>query len=113
MRTRSLTSLDMTNNKISGNGGFAISLVIKENTMIRIIKLAMNKIDDANGAKILRALNKNDMLEELDLSSNDLEMMVKKINFINSKLNFYFFYLFKGLSKPKFSFQTQQKFKSS
>jgi hypothetical protein len=77
MRTRSLTSLDMTNNKISGNGGFAISLVIKENTMIRIIKLAMNKIDDANGTKILRALSKNDMLEELDLSSNDLGMMVK------------------------------------
>jgi hypothetical protein len=77
MRTRSLTSMDLTNNKITGNGGFAISLVIKENTMIRIIKLAMNKIDDQNGGKILRALTKNDMLDELDLSSNDLAVTVR------------------------------------
>ncbi len=69
--------MDLTNNKITGNGGFAISLVIKENTMIRIIKLAMNKIDDQNGGKILRALTKNDMLDELDLSSNDLAVTVR------------------------------------
>ncbi len=32
----------------------------------------MNKIDDANGKKILKALGKNDNLEFLDLSSNEI-----------------------------------------
>ena len=32
----------------------------------------MNKIDASYGAKILRALSKNDQLEELDISVNDL-----------------------------------------
>ncbi len=76
MRTRSLTSLDMTNNKISGSGGFAMSLVIKENTMLRTLKLAMNKIDDMSGGRIIKALVKNDILEELDLSSNDMATVV-------------------------------------
>ena len=32
----------------------------------------MNKIDDANGKKILKALSKNENLQHLDLSSNEL-----------------------------------------
>jgi len=32
----------------------------------------MNKIDDANGKKILKALSKNDNLYHLDLSSNEI-----------------------------------------
>ncbi len=78
-----MTSIDLTNNKISGNGGFAFSLVIKENTVLKSLKLAMNKIDDSNGAKILRALTKNDILEELDLSSNELSIMVSWFKLID------------------------------
>lgn len=76
MRTRCLVSLDLTNNKIGGRGGFALSLVVKENTMLRKIKLAMNQIDDLGGSKIIRALIKNDSLDYLDFSSNELGQRV-------------------------------------
>jgi hypothetical protein len=72
MRTRCLVNLDLTNNKIGGRGGFALSLVVKENTMLRKIKLAMNQIDDLGGSKIIRALIKNDSVDYLDFSSNEL-----------------------------------------
>jgi hypothetical protein len=39
----------------------------------------MNKIDDIYGAKILKALSKNDQLEELDISVNDLGNSVSSL----------------------------------
>ena len=81
MRTRSLISIDLTNNQIGERGGFAVSLVIKENTQLRIIKLGMNRIDDYNGSKIIKLIAKNEYLEELDLSANDLGQLVR-INLI-------------------------------
>ncbi len=72
MRSRVLINLDLTFNQIGSEGAFAISLIIKENTKLKFLKLRMNKIDDVNGAKILKSLGKNENLEYLDLSSNDL-----------------------------------------
>jgi Leucine-rich repeat (LRR) protein len=72
MRTRNLQTLNLSNNKIAGDGGFALSIVIKENNFIKKINLGMNKIDDANGARIIKALIYNNNLEELDLSNNKL-----------------------------------------
>lgn len=76
LRTRTLISLDLTNNQISGEGGFALSLVIKENTGLKLMKLAMNRFDDQNASLILKALTKNTLLEEIDLSSNEIGIMV-------------------------------------
>lgn len=76
LRTKTLLSLDLTNNQISGEGGFAISLVIKENTGLKILKLGMNRFDDQNASLILKALTKNNLLEEIDLSSNELGTLV-------------------------------------
>ena len=76
IRTTCLTSLDLTNNLISGDGGFAISLVLKENTRLKVLKLGMNKIDDINASKIILSLAKNEFLEDLDLSSNHLADIV-------------------------------------
>ena len=53
-----------------------MALIIKENFKLKSLKVAMNKIDDTYGAKILKALAKNDQLEELDLSVNDLGALV-------------------------------------
>jgi Ran GTPase-activating protein (RanGAP) involved in mRNA processing and transport len=78
LRSKTLISLDLTNNQISGEGGFAISLVIKENTGLKNIKLAMNRFDDQNASLILKALTKNTLLEEIDLSSNELGILVNK-----------------------------------
>lgn len=83
LRSKTLISLDLTNNQISGEGGFALSLVIKENTGLKNIKLAMNRFDDQNASLILKALTKNTLLEELDLSSNELGILVSK-KFFNS-----------------------------
>jgi len=80
LRTRTLITLDLTNNQISGEGGFSISLVLKENTGLKYLKLAMNTFDDNNASLILKALTKNTSLEEIDLSSNELSILVK--NFI-------------------------------
>lgn len=84
-------SLDLTNNLINGEGGFAISLVLKENTRLKVLKLGMNKIDDLNASKILFSLGKNDYLEELDMASNNLGDMVIMItkNLIHSALLLY------------------------
>jgi len=76
IRTTCLTVVDLTNNSIGGEGGFAISLVLKENTRLKVLKLGMNKIDDMNASKIILSLGKNEFLEELDLSSNHLGDMV-------------------------------------
>lgn len=77
IRTRTLLNLDLTNNQISGEGGFAISLVIKENTGLKVLKIGMNRFDDHNASLILKSLTKNTLMEELDLSSNELGLFVK------------------------------------
>ncbi len=84
IRSTCLLSLDLTNNQISGEGGFAISLVLKENTRLKVLKLAMNKIDDNNANNIIMSLTKNEFLEELDLSSNQMEEYVRFIKIIYS-----------------------------
>ena len=76
LRSRTLLSLDLTNNKISGEGGFALSLVIKENTGLKSLKLAMNRFDDQNASLIIKALTKNSSMDELDLSSNEIGLQV-------------------------------------
>ena len=86
IRTRTLLNLDLTNNQISGEGGFAISLVIKENTGLKVLKIGMNRFDDQNGSLILKSLTKNSLMEELDLSSNELGLFVLK------KMNFFLFF---------------------
>lgn len=68
--------MDLTNNKISGEGGFALSLVIKENTGLKSLKLAMNRFDDQNASLIIKALTKNSSMDELDLSSNEVGVQV-------------------------------------
>jgi len=106
LRTRTLISLDLTNNQISGEGGFALSLVIKENTGLKLIKLAMNRFDDQNASLILKALTKNTLLEEIDLSSNEIGIMVIEIWFYlrleDLLKNYLFIYLFKYLDKQSF-----------
>lgn len=87
LRSKTLISLDLTNNQISGEGGFALSLVIKENTGLKILKLAMNRFDDQNASLILKALTKNTFLEELDLSSNELGVLVIEILSIFFQIN--------------------------
>lgn len=76
LRSRTLLSLDLTNNQISGEGGFALSLVIKENTGLKSLKLAMNRFDDQNASLIIKALTKNASMDELDLSSNEIGVQV-------------------------------------
>ncbi len=76
LRSKTLITLDLTNNQISGEGGFALSLVIKENTGLKNFHLAMNRFDDQSASLILKALTKNTSLEELDLSSNELGILV-------------------------------------
>lgn len=70
MRTKTLETLDLSNNRIKGDGGFALSIVIKENTHLKNLYLGLNKIDDPNCARILKALYFNNYLEVLDLSTN-------------------------------------------
>lgn len=77
LRSRTLLSLDLTNNQISGEGGFALSLVIKENTGLKSLKLAMNRFDDQNASLMIKALTKNNSMDELDLSSNEIGVQVK------------------------------------
>jgi hypothetical protein len=55
--------------------------VLKENTRLKCLKLGMNRLDDKNAARIFKSLGKNDYLEELDLSSNELGHMVYNIYF--------------------------------
>jgi hypothetical protein len=76
LRSRTLLTIDLTNNKISGDGGFALSLVLKENTGLKSLKLAMNRFDDQNASLIIKALTKNTSLDELDLSSNEIGLQV-------------------------------------
>lgn len=71
-RSKCLVSLDVSDNKIGGEGGFAMGLILKENLRLRVLKAAMNRLNDQNGSKIFKMLAKNDYLEELDLSNNDL-----------------------------------------
>mgnify|MGYP003291448457 CR=1 FL=1 len=61
-----------TNNLIGGKASFALGLVLKENTRLKVLKLAMNRIDDQNGARIIKMIAKNNYLEELDLSTNEI-----------------------------------------
>ena len=70
VRTRSLISIDLSDNLIGGESSFAIGLVLKENTKLRILKLAMNRFDDLNGSRIIKMIAKNNYLEELDMSTN-------------------------------------------
>lgn len=70
LRTKTLDSLNMSNNKISNNGAFALSIVIKENSRLKRLILGMNIIDDLNAARIVKSLGHNNMLIELDLSNN-------------------------------------------
>ena len=46
VRTRALVSIDLSNNLIWDECYFGIGLVLKENTKLRILKLAMNRFDD-------------------------------------------------------------------
>lgn len=72
MRTKTLEYIDLSNNKIKADGGFALSIVIKENTQLKTLLLGMNKIDDSNCARIIKSLAYNTAIEELDLSTNNL-----------------------------------------
>jgi Ran GTPase-activating protein (RanGAP) involved in mRNA processing and transport len=76
MRSKSLIYIDLTNNSIGPNGGFALSLVIKEETRLKTIKMGMNRLDDVSTSKIIKALGKNEKLEEIDLSSNECSLEV-------------------------------------
>lgn len=72
LRTKTLDTLNLSNNKISSNGAFAISIVIKENSRLKKLILGMNNIDDLNAARIVKSIGHNNMLVELDLSNNML-----------------------------------------
>jgi hypothetical protein len=65
--------LNLTNNQLSHESGFIFSLILRENTKLNILRIAMNRIGDVNGSKIFKALVKNKNLKELDISSNQLE----------------------------------------
>ena len=60
------------NNLIGGDSSYAIGLVIKENTKLRIMLLGMNRLDDESGGRIIKMLCFNNYLKELDLSANQL-----------------------------------------
>jgi Ran GTPase-activating protein (RanGAP) involved in mRNA processing and transport len=73
LRSRCLLSLNLTNNQLGPESGFILSLILRENTKLNILKIAMNRLGDTNSAKIFKALIKNKNLVELDISSNQLE----------------------------------------
>ena len=56
VRTRALVSIDLSNNLIWDECSFDIGLVLKENTKLRILKLAMNRFDDLNDSRIITIL---------------------------------------------------------
>ena len=56
VRTRALVSIDLSNNLIWDECSLDIGLVLKENTKLRILKLAMNRFDDLNGSRIITML---------------------------------------------------------
>lgn len=101
LRTKTLINLDLSNNKITGEGAFCFSLVIKDNQSLKKVSLALNKIDDANCARIIKALVSNNSLQDLNLSTNmisdisslALEFMLKSNSAIKvldlSNSNFY------------------------
>ena len=72
VRTKALLNINLNNNLIGGDSSYAIGLVIKENTKLRIMLLAMNRLDDESGGRILKMLCFNSYLKELDLSANQL-----------------------------------------
>ena len=72
VRTKALLSINLNNNLIGGDSSYAIGLVIKENTKLRIMLLGMNRLDDESGGRILKMLCFNNYLKEIDLSSNQL-----------------------------------------
>jgi Ran GTPase-activating protein (RanGAP) involved in mRNA processing and transport len=72
LRTRCLLTLDLTNNQIGPKAAHSIGFVIKDNTRLKVLKLGMNRIDDDKGGEMIRQLEKNVFLEELDVSSNYL-----------------------------------------
>ena len=56
VRTRALVSIDLSNNLIWDECSLDIGLVLKENTKLRILKLAMNRFDDLNDSRIITML---------------------------------------------------------
>ena len=56
VRTRALVSIDLSNNLIWDECSLDIGLVLKENTKLRILKLAMNRFDDLNDSRIITIL---------------------------------------------------------
>ena len=72
VRTRALLSINLNNNLIGGDSSYAIGLVIKENTKLRVLLLGMNRLDDESGGRILKMLCFNNYMKEIDLSANQL-----------------------------------------
>jgi hypothetical protein len=70
-------TLNLTNNQLANESGFIISLILRENTKLNTMRVAMNRIGDTNGAKIFKSLIKNKNLTELDISSNQLDSEVR------------------------------------
>jgi hypothetical protein len=72
VRTKALLSINLCNNLIGGDSSYALGLVLKENTKLRVMLLGMNRFDDESGGRILKMLCFNNFLDELDLSANEL-----------------------------------------
>ena len=72
VRTKALLSINLNNNLIGGDSSYAVGLVLKENTKLRIMLLGMNRFDDESGGRILKMLCFNNYLDEIDLSANQL-----------------------------------------
>jgi len=46
VRTKALLSINLNNNLIGGDSSYAVGLVLKENTKLRVMLLGMNRFDD-------------------------------------------------------------------
>lgn len=65
-----LTSLNVSNNVISGQGGVSIGHALQNNTTLQRLNIKMNNLDDEGVQPFLKALLKNSTLICLDVGSN-------------------------------------------
>ena len=63
VRTKALLSINLINNLIGDDSSYAVGLVIKENTKLRVMKLGRNRFDDVSGGRILKMLVFNNYLD--------------------------------------------------
>ena len=68
----SLTVLNLSNNWLDAEAGLAIGHTLQRNSMLKVLKMCMNRLGDVGVQPLLKALCKNTTLSVLDISSNHI-----------------------------------------